>query len=138
MSENSSHLRRKVIIWGHSIKSLSSDSTNLASKAKQDGRVLYAVINLDPYYQDSANAPFANPENYTESFIHDRAHLAYLYNWEMKNIQEHYGNLLYDPKTPPRDYARMNNLYFYDATKNYRVWASVGWNNIYHVWFKWL
>ncbi len=99
------------------LKPMSMFHDEMASLAKSDGRAMYALINLDTFYIDGPSAPFSDPSKYSDDFVYDRSRLLWLYNWEMRNAQEHYGELLYDPKTPPREYAVQNNLYFLDMSR---------------------
>jgi len=99
------------------LKPLYYDNSALASLAKNDARVMYALDNLNSYYIDSSSAPTVNPANYSDNYINDRALLLYLNNWKIKNQQTHYkeiGDALYDPEADIREYLRAEKTYIID------------------------
>lgn len=99
------------------LNSLFRDNDELVSMAQSDGRVMYALNNLQSFYIDSATAPSDNSANYSSNYIGDRALLLYLNNWKTTNKLSHYSSwtdVLYDPEADIREYLRNEKTYIID------------------------
>jgi Ca2+-binding RTX toxin-like protein len=89
----------------------------LASMAKKDGRVMYALNNLKSYYIDGSTAPVDDPSQYSENYINDRALLLYVHNWVKKDAQAHYKDVvdaLFDPQAAVREFLGAQHIYIVD------------------------